>query len=337
MKRTLAIFTAMLLAGLMTPPPSSAQGTDDSGPALGVARISLTNGDVTTKRGDSGDWVAATVNTPLVEGDLVETGPGARVEIQLDYSNLIRLDGSSTLELADLGDRRFRVRLLDGRATYSELRDGEADVDIETPFVAVRPQKNGRYEIETRPGETVVQVRRGEAEVVSPDGTERVNKGKMLVIRQGSDEGLEVRQARAEPSGEWDDWNERRDERLTKSESYRYVSRSVTGADDPTTTATGITSRDTATAGTRASALAGRPIAPAAGLGSTTTAGPGSATSLGAGRRITTGAGSITPAAVGAGGRALFTTATTGGPHWWPSSATPAATSRSASGSATAT
>lgn len=231
MKRILALFTALLLTGLVAPPPSSAQSSD-SGPALGVARISLTNGDVTTKRGDSGDWVAASVNTPLVEGDLVETGPGSRVEIQLDYSNLIRLDGSSTLEIAQLGDRDFRVRLLDGRATYSELRGGEADVDIETPFVAVRPQKNGRYEIETRPGETVVQVRRGEAEVASPDGVQRVGKGRMLVIREGDDGRLDIREERDEPSSEWDEWNKLRDDRLSKSESYRYVSRSVTGADD---------------------------------------------------------------------------------------------------------
>jgi hypothetical protein len=231
MKRTLALFTAALLAATAAPPPSSAQSSDD-GAALGVARISLTNGDVTTKRGDSGDWVAASVNTPLVEGDVVETGPGSRVEIQLDYSNLIRLDGSSTLEIAELGDRQFRVRLLDGRATYSELRGGEADVDIETPFVAVRPRENGRYEIETRPGETVLQVRRGEAEVASPDGVKRVKKGDMLVIRQDENGNLDMREARDEPSGEWDEWNERRDERLSKSESYKYVSRSVTGADD---------------------------------------------------------------------------------------------------------
>ncbi len=230
MKRTLAIFTAALLAGLIATPPSSAQSSD-SGPALGVARISLTNGDVTTKRGDSGDWVAASVNTPVVEGDIIETGPGSRVEIQLDYSNLIRLDGSSTLEIAQLGDRNFRVRLLDGRATYSELRNGEADVDVETPFVAVRPRKNGRYEIETRAGETIVQVRRGEAEVASPDGIRRVGKGRMLIIREGPN-GLEMREERDEPSGEWDEWNKLRDERLSKSESYRYVSRSVVGADD---------------------------------------------------------------------------------------------------------
>jgi len=35
----------------------------------GVARISLIQGDVSTQRGDTGDWAAAALNQPLVGGD----------------------------------------------------------------------------------------------------------------------------------------------------------------------------------------------------------------------------------------------------------------------------
>ncbi len=230
MKRT--FLTALVLTGLLgLKPPAALPQSADAGPALGVARISLVNGDVSTRRGDSGDWVAAGVNTAVVEGDTVQTGPGSRAEIQLDYSNLIRLDGSAEVEIASLGNRAFRVRVFNGRITYSELRGGEADVDIETPLVAIRPQKNGRYEIEVGPAETVLQVRRGEAEVFSDGGSENVDRGRMLIAREGPD-GLQVRVAGDEPRGEWDRWNESRDDRLTKSTSYRYVSRSVVGADD---------------------------------------------------------------------------------------------------------
>src|SRR5216117_2300528 len=40
-------------------------------PEPGVARISLIHGDVSTMRGDSGDWVATTLNAPVVGGDKV--------------------------------------------------------------------------------------------------------------------------------------------------------------------------------------------------------------------------------------------------------------------------
>ncbi len=230
MRRTiLTIFVLGAMVGFL--PAASAQQETEAGPALGVARISLTNGDVSTKRGDSGDWVAATVNAPVVEGDTVATGSGSRAEIQMDYSNLVRLDAETEVVMANLGERNFRVQVFNGRVTYSELRGGEADVDIETPHAAIRPHKNGRYEIETRAGETVIQVRKGQAEVFTSEGTETVNQGRMLVVRD-SPEGIQVRLASDEPRGDWDRWNEDRDERLSDVESYRYVSRSVVGAGD---------------------------------------------------------------------------------------------------------
>lgn len=230
MKRTM-LSTFVLGAAIGFLLPANAQQSAESGPALGVARISLVNGDVSTRRGDSGDWVVAGMNAPIVEGDMIATGPGARAEVQLDYSNLVRLAGGTEVQLGSLGQRNFRLQLFNGRITYSELRGGDADVDIETPQAAIRPHKNGRYEIETRPGETVIQVRKGEAEVFSSEGSEIVKKGRMLVIRDGTD-GIEVRLSSAEPRGEWDDWNKERDSRLSNLESYRYVSDSITGAAD---------------------------------------------------------------------------------------------------------
>ena len=219
----------LFAALLMWVPPMALAQSSDSGPALGVARVSLINGDVTTQRGGDGDWVKAGVNTPLIEGDTIQTGPGSRAEVQLDYSNLIRLDGATEVEVSELANRQFRVRLIEGRITYSELRNGEADVDIETPHIVVRPAKNGRYEIEARYDETTVQVRKGEAEVVSSQGIEVVRSGKLMTVRDEG-QGLEFRLTSAERRGEWDDWNRRRDDRLNKSESYRYVSRSISGA-----------------------------------------------------------------------------------------------------------
>ena len=220
------VFTA--LAALL-PCGLSAQSTD-SGPALGVARISLVGGEVTTKRGDSGDWVAARINQPVVEGDSVMTGPGSRAEIQLDYGNLVRLNGNSEIEFASLGNRKFQIRVARGSIGYSELRDSEADVDIETPLVAVRPAQSGRYRIDLGPGETVVTVRKGTAEVASVNGLETLGSGRTMIVREGV-EGPEFRLAKAEPKDDWDRWAEARDNRLKKSESYRYVSRDIYGAE----------------------------------------------------------------------------------------------------------
>ncbi|MEW5977403.1 MAG: DUF6600 domain-containing protein [Acidobacteriota bacterium] len=202
------------------------------GPALGVARVSLVKGDVTLQRGDGGEWIQAQANMPLVEGDSLATGPGSRAELQLDYSNLVRIGQSSQVRLASLGNRAFRFQLERGILTYSELRGGEADVDIETPLMTIRPAKNGRYRVEMSDlNEAVVTVQEGEAEVASAAGKETLKKGRRMIVR-GADQGVETRVVKAEGRDDWDEWNVRRDQQLKESNAYRYVSRSIYGAED---------------------------------------------------------------------------------------------------------
>ena len=57
----------------------------------GVARISLIQGEVSARRGDTGDWAAAALNQPLVGGDRISTGDGSKAEVQLDHSKILRL------------------------------------------------------------------------------------------------------------------------------------------------------------------------------------------------------------------------------------------------------
>ena len=68
----------------------------------GAARVSYIHGDVSTQHSDSSEWVAATVNTPVVNGDHVSTGKNARAEIQLDYANILRLSDESTANVVNL-------------------------------------------------------------------------------------------------------------------------------------------------------------------------------------------------------------------------------------------
>ena len=85
--------------------------SQETGPALGVARLSLAKGDVTVQRGESGDSIQATVYMPLVEDDILTAGSASRAEVQLDYSNLLRLNEFSAVRLANLGHRSFRLQL----------------------------------------------------------------------------------------------------------------------------------------------------------------------------------------------------------------------------------
>src|SRR5687768_4780353 len=106
---------------------------DTDGPGRGVARISVLNGDVSVKRGDSGELIAAAINAPLVVQDRLYTGTGSRAEIQFDWANMIRLAANAEVRLAELENRRYQVQVARGTVTFRVLRDSEADVEISTP------------------------------------------------------------------------------------------------------------------------------------------------------------------------------------------------------------
>src|SRR5579864_2988797 len=115
--------------------PSGEAAPKSDGPAPDVARISLIHGDVSMARGDTGEWSSTTVNAPLVRGDQVATGEGARTEIQLDYANIMRLAARSQAKIADLTRTRIQIQVAQGYANYTLLKGNEADVEIDSPNV----------------------------------------------------------------------------------------------------------------------------------------------------------------------------------------------------------
>jgi hypothetical protein len=156
-RKLLAVLTLSLAAAYHAP----AQEADDSG--RGVARLSLLAGDVSVRRGDTGEWVAAAVNAALLGEDQVLTGANSRAEVQFDYAHFARLSANTELRLADIENRRYLVRLARGTMTFRVLRSNEAGAEISTPSIAVRPMKKGIYRISvTDDGTTEVTVRNGE-------------------------------------------------------------------------------------------------------------------------------------------------------------------------------
>src|SRR5712692_6148022 len=99
-------------------------------PLSGVARVSLIHGDVSSQRGDSADWVATVVNTPLVPGDTVATGSDSRTEVQLDHSNVLRLNQQAQVKIADLTPSHIQLQVIQGEIDFVILRHTETEVEI---------------------------------------------------------------------------------------------------------------------------------------------------------------------------------------------------------------
>src|SRR5262245_55856469 len=79
-----------------------------------VARIRFMRGDVQMRRDGTDDWELATNNLPLLEGDQIATGPDARVELQLDSYNYVRLAANTFLTLETLRDNQIALSLPEG-------------------------------------------------------------------------------------------------------------------------------------------------------------------------------------------------------------------------------
>ena len=151
----------------------------------GVGRVSMIHGDVSTQRGDSGTWSAAVLNQPVVNGDKVSTGPGGRAEVQLDFANILRLGSSSQATIANFTHKYIQIQIGQGLANYSVFGESEAEPEIDTPNVAVHPaHQDGVFRIEVRPdGDSIIIVRKGEAQISTPQGIANIKLGDMVTVR----------------------------------------------------------------------------------------------------------------------------------------------------------
>jgi hypothetical protein len=228
------LLIAMLgvMFGQVPEPAPPAADTPGEGQNRAVARISVINGVVSVRRGDSGEAVAAALNAPLTSTDRLLTGDGSRAEIQFDAANMIRLAPTTEVRLGDLGYHQYQVQIAGGTTLFRVLRDNDAQIEISTPSVAVRPLKRGVYRLTVKPdGSTEVTVRSGEAEIASPKGTEKLAAGKTMAAR-GSADNPEFQVGAAIAQDAFDRWNLERDQDLEKSVSGRYVNPDVNGVEE---------------------------------------------------------------------------------------------------------
>jgi len=215
------------------PPPQSQdpQAAPDQ-PGMAVARLSVINGDASVRRGDSGEWVAAVLNAPLMAGDAVSVAPGGSAELQLDNANFVRIAGDSEIRISSLDNGHDQIQIAKGLITWRALRDSNVQAEISTPLVAVHPLRLSAVRVEAAPdGGTRIIVRKGDADVSTQRGSERVHEGSMMLVR-GSADQPEYQVVYGAGRDSWDNWNDQRDAYLMRSQSGNYVSPDVYGTED---------------------------------------------------------------------------------------------------------
>jgi hypothetical protein len=200
-------------------------------PERGVARISVMNGQVSVRRGDSGEWVAGILNAPLMVEDRVAAGQGSRAEVQFDGANLIRIGANAEIRLGALDYSRINIQIAHGTVSFRVLRESHVQVELDTPTVSVRPVHIGLYRIYVKEdGQTEITVRLGDAEIYTPRGVEQMQAGQTMLAR-GTSADPEFRIVPAIAIDEWDRWNEQRDHELLSSRSSLNVPQDIYGTE----------------------------------------------------------------------------------------------------------
>jgi hypothetical protein len=207
------------------------QGQQQQAPQ-GVARISLLRGDVSTQRGDNGDWVATTLNAPVMAGDKISTSDSGSAEVELDYANSMRMSGKTEANIATLDQNYIQVQLASGLIEYVVYRGAPGSSEIDTPNMAVHPEGEASVRIQVISDmQTIVIVRRGQADISTAQGSTKLNAGQMVTVN-GTAQESQYQTGPAPAQDNWDTWNEQRDRTVQGAQSWNHVNPYYTGAND---------------------------------------------------------------------------------------------------------
>jgi len=218
----------------MGPPPQGGGPQQGQQGDPGAGRISFIQGDVSTQHSGSADWAAATVNTPVVNGDHISTGQNARAEIQLDHANVLRLSDQTTANVVTLSPKQMQLQIGQGLANYDVFKNNEANVEIDTPNVAIHPAmgEEGSYRILVNSdSETIIDVRKGSAEISTPQGSTRVERDQRITV-QGNADSAQYQVSGAPGRDDWDRWNGNRDRTMEEAQSWQHTNPYYTGTQD---------------------------------------------------------------------------------------------------------
>ena len=208
-----------------------------------VARISFLRGAAQIRHADSKDWERATQNLPIVEGDEISTDGNARLEIQFNRDNFLRLSENSYLKITTLRDEGVAVSLPEGKLSLRVLRfdKDRASFEIDAPQTTVAVEQAGMYRVDAgdkNGSEVRVSVTDdGKARIYSENSAFTLRSGRSAQIQISGNYAGEWETADASKyADEFDSWALQRDtiivKRLQNAGYDKYYDNDFYGAED---------------------------------------------------------------------------------------------------------
>ena len=201
----------------------------EENPPAQVARISYLDGNVSFLPAGQDQWSLATLNFIVTNGDRIYTEVGARAEIDAGIYT-VRLADDTELAITRLDEKVMQLGLERGTIRVIVHRlPSDNTVEIDTPNAALTVLEPGSYRVDKDEDDnsTLVRVDRGRLEVSAGEVTQDIKAGHAVQVT-GPDPA-DVTPVEMPSSDSFDEWSEKRDQRLASSRSERFVSTSTPG------------------------------------------------------------------------------------------------------------
>jgi Family of unknown function (DUF6600)/FecR protein len=193
---------------------------------LGMARVTMMQGDTSFKSEDTDEWAALSVNFSLRDGDRLWAGDDSKIEVQFTGGHMAWVNYQTELDINKLErddkGRAIQVAIASGEASFATRRMGPDDVfQVDTPNASIRAYDRARFRITVQQdGTTQVGVSDGRVELETQDGVSDVNQGDLAEINQDG----QVYTSALPGSDDWDNWVDSRWDRYSRpSASARYL------------------------------------------------------------------------------------------------------------------
>lgn len=175
---------------------------------ISPARINLVDGDVIFRTPDSTEWLPASVNTPLDEGDALWVPAGGRTEIQLADGTVVRLDGGSQLDLIAVEDNFTHLHLASGKLYLKASQTARKNsLQIDADDTTILPDARTRLRVDMLPNsQEDVAIFKGSAYVEGNGSRTKVRAGEHIALEDGHSELLPLNSP-----DRWEAWNGERD------------------------------------------------------------------------------------------------------------------------------
>ena len=179
--------------------------------ALDIMRVSLIEGEVQIYTEETGEWVPASINMPIQEGDRIWAAERGRVELHFNDGTYLRLDQNSALEVLTVEKNSYQLHLSTGHLFANYRGKGGTLLQIDTPESSVRAYEKAKFRVDVfDSGRTEITNFRGTIYAESREGRTEIERGRALYITESGDAEF----GPLPPADEWEKWNRQRDTKL---------------------------------------------------------------------------------------------------------------------------